>query len=43
MVIYKNFASGYQWIWSKERFLDRKEEISQFYNDIRDNGAVDNN
>jgi hypothetical protein len=40
MVIFKNFATGYQWVYSKEKFLDRKEEISQFYTDINDNGVI---
>jgi hypothetical protein len=40
MVIFKNFATGFQWVYSKEKFLDRKEEISQFYSDINDNGVI---
>ena len=36
----KNFTTGYRWTWTKEKFLDRKELMSQYYMDIKDNGAI---
>ena len=41
MVLVKNFSTGYEWIWTKENFLNRKELMSQYYADIRDNGKID--
>ena len=36
----KNFEFGLEWIWSKEKFLDRKADMSEFYLDLKD-GAVE--
>jgi len=36
----KNFALGLEWVWTKEKFLDRKVEMSEYYLDFKDDGAV---
>ena len=42
MVLVTNFLTGYEWIWTKEKFLDRKELMSFYYADFKDNGVIDN-
>lgn len=37
----KNFALGLEWIWTEEKFLDRKNDMSEYYLDFKDNGKVD--
>lgn len=38
----KNFAQGLEWIWTKEKFMDRKVDMAEFYLDFKDNGIIDN-
>ena len=40
MVLVKNFLTGNQWIWTKEKFLDRKEELSQYYSEVANNSVT---
>ena len=41
IVLVKNFSNGYEWQWSKEKFLDRKVLMSDLYTDMRDNGDIE--
>ncbi len=41
MILVKNFGTGYEWVWTKQKFLDRKELMSTYYNDLKDNGVID--
>ena len=36
----KNFASGLEWIWTKNKFLDRKAEFTELYLDFKDDGII---
>lgn len=36
----KNFALGLEWIWSREKFLDRKALMTEMYDDFRDDGKI---
>ena len=36
----KNFASGLEWIWTKNKFLDRKAEFTELYLDFKDDGVI---
>lgn len=36
----KNFALGLEWIWTKEKFLDRKVDMSEYYLDFKDDGEI---
>ncbi|CAF0775063.1 unnamed protein product [Brachionus calyciflorus] len=36
----KNFALGLEWIWTKEKFLNRKSEIVEIYNDLKDDQVI---
>lgn len=39
-VIVKNFALGLEWIWTKDKFLDRKVDMVEIYNDYKDDGII---
>ncbi len=39
-VLVKNFALGLEWIWTKQKFLDRKVDITEIYNDFMDDGVI---
>jgi hypothetical protein len=34
-------VSGLEWTWSKDKFLDRKTMMSEYYADFRENGQID--
>lgn len=36
----KNFSLGLEWIWTKEKFMDRKSDIIEIYNDFMDDGII---
>jgi kinesin family protein 1 len=36
----KNFVSGLEWIWTKQKFLDRKIDMTEMYNDFIDDGII---
>ena len=36
----KNFELGMEWIWTKEKFLNRKIDMSEYFLDIKD-GTLD--
>jgi hypothetical protein len=36
----KNFAQGLEWIWSKDKFLNRKADMTEMLLDFQDDGAV---
>lgn len=31
---------GLEWIWSKEKFLDRKVDMTELYLDFKDDGVI---
>lgn len=37
----KHFAQGLEWAWTKEKFLDRKAEMSEYYLDFKDDLKID--
>ena len=41
MIVVKNFRTGYEWVWNKKKFIDRKEMMSAYYADFKDNGVID--
>jgi len=41
MVEAKNLMSGLKWLWTKEKFHDRKQDMSEYYLDIKEDGKVD--
>ncbi len=43
LVSVKNFALGLNWLWTKEKFMDRKLDMSEYYLDIKEDGKVDQN
>ena len=36
----KNFAQGLEWIWTKNKFLDRKADMTELYADLMDDGKI---
>ena len=36
----RNFATGYEWLWPKNKFLDRKADFTGIYNDFKDDGII---
>ncbi len=40
-VTVKNFALGLEWVWTKNKFLDRKVDMSEFYLDFKEDGKID--
>ena len=36
----KNFATGYEWLWPKNKFMDRKADFTGIYNDFMDDGII---
>lgn len=36
----KNFVSGLEWIWTKNKFMDRKVDMSELYLDFKDDGVI---
>lgn len=36
----RNFERGLEWIWTKEKFMDRKSDIIEIYNDFMDDGII---
>ena len=38
----KNFLTDLEWIWTKQKFLDRKADMAAFYTDIKTDGKIDN-
>ena len=36
----KNFQSGLEWIWTKEKFLNRKADFTEYYNDYKEDGVI---
>jgi len=41
LVSVKNFALGLHWLWTKEKFMDRKLDMSEYYLDVKEDGKVD--
>ncbi len=39
-VLVKNFALGLEWIWTKQKFLERKVDMIEIYADFLDDGIV---
>ena len=39
-VIVYNFLMDLEWIWPKNKFLDRKYEMSEMYLDFMDDGVI---
>ena len=37
----KNCQTELEWIWTKEKFLNRRQEMTEYYNDWRDNNTID--
>lgn len=37
----KNFALGLEWVWTKNKFLDRKVDMSEFWLDFKEDGKID--
>jgi kinesin family protein 1 len=37
----KNFALGLEWIWTKEKFLNRKSDMTDFLLDFKEDGKID--
>jgi len=40
-VTVKNFALGLEWVWTKNKFLDRKVDMSEFWLDFKEDGKID--
>ena len=36
----KNYTTLYEWLWPKQRFLDRKADFTGIYNDFMDDGII---
>lgn len=36
----KNFEKGLEWIWDKNKFMDRKAEMTEYYLDFKDDGII---
>ena len=36
----KNFQFGLEWTWEKEKFIERKSLISEYYLDFKDDGII---
>ena len=36
----RNFPRNLEWIWTKNKFLDRKAEFTELYNDFKDDGVI---
>ncbi len=37
----KNFALGLEWVWTKNKFLDRKVDMIDYYLDFKEDGKID--
>lgn len=37
----KNFMTGLKWLWTKEKFNDRKQDMSEYFLDVKEDGKVD--
>ena len=40
MVVVKKFGTNIEWIWDKEKFIDRKCNMSEMYWDMKEDGKV---
>jgi hypothetical protein len=36
----KNYVLGLEWIWTKEKFLNRKADMLEMYLDFQDDGVI---
>jgi len=36
----RNFTLGLEWIWTKEKFLDRKVDMTELFLDLKDDGII---
>lgn len=36
----KNFEKGLEWIWDKNKFMDRKADMTEYYLDFKDDGII---
>ncbi|CAF0775133.1 unnamed protein product [Brachionus calyciflorus] len=39
-VCVKNFSTGLEWLWNKNKFLDRKADMTELYMDFMDDGVI---
>ena len=36
----KNFQLGLEWMWERQKFIERKSQISEYYLDFKDDGVI---
>ena len=36
----KNFQLGLEWMWERQKFIERKAQISEYYLDFKDDGII---
>jgi hypothetical protein len=36
----KNFQLGLEWMWERQKFIERKSQISEYYLDFKDDGII---
>ncbi len=39
-MLVKNFVTGLEWVWEKNKFLDRKTLMSEYYADFKEDGQI---